>query len=227
MYFTNTPSLNRMEVIMKQPPGYRQRGGGRKRKPYQYTKADCSCRLCLYYQKENGCAVSVCPVLDIRLECGAASLEEAVQSTFQEVKHPLFQRQLQKIYREKRDDEWLLYQNTLHRKIFETEVLNLRSPDNKAMAVLYLLTADHALWSEARHHIQSGRIDLKNMHIGQVSPDSYALWKAAREFQSGEKQIPLGELADREMVSDKAFRLIVQAAAVARFGKAVLQGKNE
>ena len=221
MYFTNTPSLNSMEAIMKQPPGYRQRGGGRKRKPYQYTKADCSCRLCPHYQGKRGCAVSVCPVLDIRLECGAASLEEAVQSTFQEVKHPLFQRQLQKIYRERRDDEWLPYQNTLHRKIFETEMLNLRSPDNKAMAVLYLLTADHALWSEARHHIQSGRIDLKNMHIGQVSPDSYALWKAAREFQSGEKQITLGELADREMVSDKAFRLIVQAAAVARFGKAV------
>ena len=168
MYFTNTPSINRMEVIMKQPPGYRQRGGGRKRKPYQYTKADCSCRLCLYYQKGNGCAVSVCPVLDIRLECGAASLEEAVQSTFQEVKHPLFQRQLQKIYREKRDDEWLLYQNTLHRKIFETEMLNLRSPDNKAMAVLYLLTADHALWSEARHHIQSGRI--------RRCPDSILFW---------------------------------------------------
>lgn len=36
MYFTNTPSLNSMEAIMKQPPGYRQRGGGRKRKPYQY-----------------------------------------------------------------------------------------------------------------------------------------------------------------------------------------------
>lgn len=227
MYFTNTPSLNSMEEIMKRPPGGIQRGGGRKRKPYQYTKADCSCRLCPHYQGKKGCAVSVCPVLDIRLECGAASLEEAVQSTFQEVKHPLFQRQLQKIYRERRDDEWLPYQNTLHRKIFETEMLNLRSPDNKAMAVLYLLTADHALWSEARHHIQSGRIDLKNMHIGQVSPDSYALWKAAREFQSGEKQITLGELADREMVSDKAFRLIVQAAAVARFGKAVLQGKNE
>ena len=46
MYFTNTPSLSSMEAIMKQPPGYRQQGGGTKRKPYQYTKADCSCRLC-------------------------------------------------------------------------------------------------------------------------------------------------------------------------------------
>ena len=227
MYFTNTPSLNSVEAIMKQPPGYRQRGGGRKRKPYQYTKTDCDCRLCLYYQKKNGCAVSDCPVLDIRLECGAASLEEAVQSTFSEVTHIPFKRRLQRIYKGKRDGAYMPYQNTLHRKIFETEMLNLRSPDNKTIAALYLLTADHTLWSEARRHIQSGRIDLKNMHIGPVSPDSYALWKAAREFETGEKQITLGELADREMVSDKAFRLIVQAAAAARFGKAVLKETEE
>ena len=119
------------------------------------------------------------------------------------------------------------YRNTLHRKIFETEMLNLRSPDNKTIAALYLLTADHTLWSEARRHIQSGRIDLKNMHSGPASPDSYALWKAAREFETGKKQITLGELADREMVSDKAFRLIVQAAATARFGKAVLKETEE
>ena len=42
----------------------------------------------------------------------------------------------------------------------------------------------------------------------------------------GRKQLALGELADREMASDKAFRLIMQAAAVARFGKVILQGKE-
>ena len=119
------------------------------------------------------------------------------------------------------------YQNSVHQKIFETESLKLRCPDNKSLAVLYLLTADHKLWSEARRHTQSGQIDLENMCIGAVSPDSYALWKATKEFQTRERQITLYELADRDVVSDNVFRLIVQAAAVARFGKAVLQGKNE
>lgn len=31
MYFTNTPSLNSIEAMMKRPPGSRQRGGGRNR----------------------------------------------------------------------------------------------------------------------------------------------------------------------------------------------------
>ena len=119
MYFTNTPSLNSMEAIMKQPPGYRQRGGGRKRKPYQYTKADCSCRLCPHYQGKRGCAVSVCQVLDIRLECSAAPLEEAVQSTFSEVTHTPFKQRLQRIYKEKRGGEWLPY---------NVAVIDLRNP---------------------------------------------------------------------------------------------------
>ena len=49
MYFTSTPALNSMEAIMKQPPGGNQRGGGRLRGAYPFNKADCDCRLCLYY----------------------------------------------------------------------------------------------------------------------------------------------------------------------------------
>ncbi len=37
MYFTTTPEGNRMEALMKKPPGFVQRGGGRRR-PYRFTK---------------------------------------------------------------------------------------------------------------------------------------------------------------------------------------------
>ena len=53
MYFTNTPSLNSMEAIMKKLPYGTQKGGGRFRRLYQYTKKDCDCRLCLYYRKKE------------------------------------------------------------------------------------------------------------------------------------------------------------------------------
>ena len=38
MYFTNTPALNSMEAIMKKLPYGTQKGGGRFRRLYQYTK---------------------------------------------------------------------------------------------------------------------------------------------------------------------------------------------
>ena len=59
-------------------------------------------------------------------------------------------------------------------------------------------------------------MDLKSIRLGNVSTDSYALWKAVKELQTGEKQISLYELADNEIVSDNAFRLIVQAASNTR-----------
>ena len=60
MYFTVTPSLNSVEAIMKRPPGVSQRGGGKNRSPYRYTKDDCDCRLCLHYRKKNGCTAEIC-----------------------------------------------------------------------------------------------------------------------------------------------------------------------
>jgi hypothetical protein len=45
-------------------------------------------------------------------------------------------------------------------------------------------------------------------------------------LQTGEKQISLCELSDREAISDRAFRLIAQAAAISRYGAAVLNGSE-
>lgn len=49
MYFTDTPTLNSIEAIMKKLPYGIQKGGGRFRSPYKYTRKDCDCRFCLYY----------------------------------------------------------------------------------------------------------------------------------------------------------------------------------
>ena len=68
----------------------------------------------------------------------------------------------------------------------------------------------------------NGRIDFKSVRLGDVPTDCYALWKAVKELQTGEKQIALCELADSGIISDNAFRLIVQAVTIARYGTAIL-----
>ena len=222
MYFTHTPSLNSMEAIMQKPPGGAQRGGGQNRSPYKYTKKDCDCRFCLYYRKKNGCIVPICPVLDIRLSCGAASLSEAVKASFAEVKHIPFQKRLSKIYQRK-DEEHMVFQNEEHKRIFEARRLSLHKPSNRALAVLYLLTADHSLWIKTKRSIdRNGKVDLQSVHLGDISTDGYALWKAVKELQTGERQISLCELSDSDIISDRAFRLIVQAVTISHFGAAVL-----
>ena len=221
MYFTDTPTLNSIEAIMKRLPYGTQKGGGRFRSPYKYTKKDCDCRLCLHYRKKTGCTEDICPVLDIRLGCGAASISEAVKTVFKDAKNAAFQKRLSQIYNRK-DDATMMFQNNRHKQIFETERLNLRKPTKKALAVLYLLTADKVLWQKKKSFLTSnGKINLKGVHLGDVSTDCYALWKAVKELQTGEKQISLCELADSGIISDNAFRLIVQAVTIAHFGAAV------
>ena len=222
MYFTNTPALNSMEAIMKKLPYGTQKGGGRFRRLYQYTKKDCDCRLCLYYRKKNGCILALCPVLDIRLSCGAASIGDAVKAVFKDTHNTAFQKRLSQIYHRK-DDADMIFQSNRHKQIFEAERLNLRKPGKKALAVLYLLTADKALWQKTKPFLtDNGKVDLKGVHLGAISTDGYALWKAAKEIQTGEKQISLYELADNGVVSDNAFRLIVKAVTIARYGTAIL-----
>lgn len=221
MYFTNTPSLNSMEAIMRKLPCGSQKGGGRYRSPYKYTKENCDCRFCLSYRKETGCAEEGCPVLDIRLSCGAAPIGEAVKAVFKDAKNTAFQKRLSQIYNRK-DDAIMIFQSNRHRQIFEAERLNLRKPSKKVLAVLYLLTADHTLWRKTKSFLtNTSKVGLNSVHLGDISTDGYALWKAVKELQTGEKQISLGELADSGIISDNAFRLIVQAVTISRFGAAV------
>ena len=116
----------------------------------------------------------------------------------------------------------MIFQSNRHRQIFEAERLNLRKPSKKVLAVLYLLTADHTLWRKTKSFLtNTSKVGLNSVHLGDISTDGYALWKAVKELQTGEKQISLGELADSGIISDNAFRLIVQAVTISRFGAAV------
>ena len=166
--------------------------------------------------------MTLCPVLDVRLSCGAASIGEAAKDVFKDAKNTAFQKRLSQIYNRK-DDADMIFQSNRHKQIFEAERLNLRKPGKKALAVLYLLTADKALWQKTKPFLtDNGKVDLKGVHLGAISTDGYALWKAAKEIQTGEKQISLCELADNGIISDNAFRLIVKAGTIARYGTAIL-----
>lgn len=116
----------------------------------------------------------------------------------------------------------MIFQNKNHQRTFESEKLNLHKPSNRSLAVLYLLTADHTLWIKTKRYMdRNSKVDLQSVHLGDISTDGYALWKAAKELQTGERQISLCELSDSDIISDRAFRLIVQAVTIARFGSAV------
>ena len=189
MYFTNTPSLNSMEAMMIRTPNGVQRGGGKNRSPYKYTKKDCDCRFCLYYRKKDGCTVPVCPVLDIRLGCGAAYIRDAIKAVFKDAQNTAFQKRLSQIYHRK-DDAKMIFQNNRHKQIFEAERLSMRKPGKKTVAVLYLLTADHSPLSDKDNgpgHTEQTTAD--RMAIMAETPASVAFYPAAEDAKARKMQI--------------------------------------
>ena len=169
--------------------------------------------------------MEACPVLDVRLSCGAASFYEAVHAAFADARHIPLQRRLSHLY-DRKDDAPMIFQTDQHKQRFEAQKLYLRKPDHRSLAVLYLLTADHTLWFKTRRYFSDrGKVDLQAVRLGDVSTDCYALWKAVKELQTGQRQISLCELADSSVISARAFRLIVQAVTIARFGAAVLEAE--
>ena len=161
-------------------------------------------------------------VLEIRLECGAASFYEAVRAAFAEVCNADLRLRLSQFYG--KEKKTAMFQNDRHKNLFEMQQRSLRRPDNRALAVLYLLTADSALWNCCKRHLdEHGKLNFAAIRLVALSADGYALWKAVKELQTGQRQISLCELADSSVISDRAFRLIVQAVTIAHFGAAVLE----
>ena len=66
----------------------------------------------------------------------------------------------------------MIFQTDQHRQRFEAQKLYLRKPDHRSLAVLYLLTADHTLWSKTRRYFSDrGKVDLQAVRLGDESTD--------------------------------------------------------
>lgn len=94
------------------------------------------------------------------------------------------------------------------------------------MAAVYLLTANPFLWSKSQTATTPECINFPAIHIHGVDLDGYVLFHTARDLYSGSKHIRLSELTDPELVSDEAFRLIVTAFLIRRYGAAVLSAER-
>ena len=69
-------------------------------------------------------------------------------------------------------------------------------------------------------------IDFPAIHIHGVDLDGYVLFHTAKDLYAGTKHISLSELTDPELVSDSAFRLLVTAFLIRRYGAEVLSAER-
>ena len=188
---------------------------------FQYKPEDVDCKLCTECRKKTGCAACGCPWLAERIEAGAVGYGEAVSGTFRD--YPAMLERLRPLIR--------LFPGTLwrdegHRQRMESVKARLgyrRHRDTPAFhAALYLLTADEDTYARAANCFCKHGIEFGYARLRGVSPHGYALYMAARGICTGAEGLTVRDLADGDVVDPEAFRLIVNAVLIARYGPTTL-----
>lgn len=89
-------------------------------------------------------------------------------------------------------------------------------------AALFLLAAYEDLWNRATWKFDEAGIDFSSIQLAGIRPELYCVYQAAKAIATGSQNITLADLSSPELVTDEAFRLIVCALLLARYGDAAL-----
>ena len=144
--------------------------------------------------------------------------------------HPgcLLVRRLPKLILTYQDSFWVDDRHKSRMEFFNTCLGYVPSRNTPAYyAAMYLLTANETLyWRMANCFCHSG-VDFSFAILRGISPHNYALYRAAVGLCTDRRGVTLSEMADRELVDDEAFRLIINAMLIARYGIAAMKLKKE
>lgn len=214
--FPEDISLERMMITI---PGFKPKGYGK----YIFgrdklTAETYNCKWCLYYKKgKKHCTLNRCPYAGQRILVGVASHSEVLTEIAHEVNVYALKKRLFKYINKNRRTP-MSYRNSKHRLIF-TETTEKANKNNYAlMSAIYLLTADHGLWTASKHHINKNDIDFDRIKLRNSTEEAYTLLCCAKDLYLGTKHITARDLADTDLITPKQFGIICNAMAIRRFG---------
>ena len=112
----------------------------------------------------------------------------------------------------------MYFKDERHRAAFSNAVKGLNQKDRKLMSKIYLLSADRALWRAARRELKGNRLPLNKIRLSFCTEWSYTLLCCAKDLAYGTEHITAADLADREVISAKLYKVLQTAMAICRCG---------
>lgn len=187
------------EFEMQLIPGFTPRRCGMSVSRFEYSARDCDC-------------------LRERFVEGCVPLTELLGVLAKEVREQPFVARVSRLS----SRPLTIYETCGHRLRYEAAHKENLTGSAAQTAAVFLLTADPFLWGKARMAVTPQGICFSKIHIQGVDLDGYVLFHTAKDLYTGTKHISLSELTDPELVSDSAFRLLVTAFLIRRYGAEVL-----
>lgn len=103
---------------------------------------------------------------------------------------------------------------------------HLERNTNSFYAAMYLMIANQELINRSWWCFSKYGIDFTKLRLRGISSQNYAVLMAAKEIYTGQEYISEDDLASPEIIDDTAFKLIINAKLIKRFGVGFLQFGN-
>ncbi len=204
-------------------PGFISRGGG----TYIYKrikdKEAGECKYCADKKRNTGCIHNNCPYLYERAALGTVDYKTFLKKKY--LNHPsemFYSRicELTKTY------NGCMYLSDGHEYYFDRLLHKQRKKklfkNTNILAAVYLLTSSPHLWNMVKENIRENHINFEKIKLKDISTDEYAIYQMAKTFCDSIPRVMYSELADRELVSDDAFKAIINAMLLKTFGVDVI-----
>ncbi len=109
------------------------------------------------------------------------------------------------------------HKERFYRVIYEQDI-GTYDISPRYIAVIFLLTSDETLWNLLEHKVKPNGFDFNKSNLKQISTEGYAIYQMAKTIWTGKESIEISEIADVDLIDDKAFKTIINASLITRYG---------
>lgn len=187
------------------------------------------CKSCVFYfHGKDKCKRNVCPCLNERVKNKCITLLELLPPIIYSTNNEKFNNRLLNLYYKIQGGTIMsLFKSDTHKKIFDRQI-NLYKKQgyilsNRFTAALFILTADSFLWKHSKYHIKPNVINFEEIDIKGIEPDSYLLFKVAKDFINKTNKVSSSDLADKLITKELLFKTIIYGIIIARYGLDIVE----
>lgn len=189
---------------------------------FRYLPEHVDCRLCRSFVRNIGCTSPHCPWLAKRMEAGVVGYGEAVVETM--IGFPMLRRRLCALIRWFPGKLWLDEPHMWRMAILKAQAgYNRRRDTPQFYAAMYLISSVEELFLCAAGCFHKTGINFSKLTLREMTPHAYTILSAAKDVYTGSDNLTAEDMANGEIVDTEAFRAIVNAALIARYGADAFQ----
>jgi len=212
-------SLEGIEQLMMLAPNFPQRRSGIVINNHFNCEGGISiCNGCVAKVKSRG-NPNDCFCFKEKLKADEIEYTDLIRDCFGRIKNYALKKRL-KLLSNRFAGELFLNHNHKGRfyHLIQKQDIDIEDGAPSYLAVIFLLTADEVLWNISEHAVCLNGFDFTQIHLRQISTAGYALYQTAKTIWSGKEYIRISEIADKELIDDYAFKIIINASLIAKYG---------